>query len=209
MTFTHHARLHPTRATHQLRAPHFSNHRPLHGLSSCRARYATAAPFSKADIPLVQPNPACRAAPAGHTASLPSGLGTSDQGLPGVALSDSDEEDADLLDVLSDGRSDADEAVTGYLQEGSADTVLAKSKTETREQVTTRLMVTVAYGPCSYQLLCNLTELQCKSCIDQADRSEGSCRQATDLPGDMHTCIAIWMQKAVVTALQDNFLGLH
>lgn len=152
MTFTHHARLHPTRAIHQLRAPHFGNcQRPLHGIRSCRgARSATAAPFSKADISLVQPNPACRAAPAGHTASLPSGPGNSDQRLPGVALSDSDEEDADLPlpdEALSDGHLDVDEAVTGYLQDGSADTVLVKSKTETREQVWNRLMVTFYCGP--------------------------------------------------------------
>ena len=157
MTFTYHARMHPTRGIHQLWAPRCSNHQPLHGTSSCRgARYATAAPFRKADVSLVQTNPACRAAPAGHTASLPSGPGTSDQGLPGVALSDSDEEDADLLEALSDECSDADEAVTGYLQEGSANTVLVKSKTETHEQVTNRLTVTVAYRPCACQLLLQL-----------------------------------------------------
>lgn len=148
ITFTRHAHFHPTRAIHQPRAPHFSHHQPLHGTRSCRgARYATAAPFSKADISLVQPNPSCRAAPAGHTASLPSGPATSDPGLPGVALSNSDEEDADLLEALSDGRSDADEAVTGYLQEGSADTVLVKSKTETHEQVQNRLVIIIDSGP--------------------------------------------------------------
>ena len=135
----HHARLTSTRSTHQLRASVFSNHKPLHAFSYRGACYATAAPFSKAKAYSL-PSPACKAAPAGHTASLPSGPRIDRPGPSGTALSNSEgsDEDADSpLQVggLSDGHADVDEAITGYLQDGSAKTVMVKSKTEAHEQV--------------------------------------------------------------------------
>ena len=145
MTFTHHAQLISTRSTDQLRATRLRNHQPLHAVSCCRvARYATAAPLSKAKASSLL-SPACKAAAAGHTASLPSGPRADGPGLSGIALSDSegsDEDDAESplqVEGLSDGHADIDEAVTGYLQDGSAKTVLVKSKAEAHEQVRTQI----------------------------------------------------------------------
>lgn len=122
----------------QLRA---SNHQPLQPINHCKgARHATAAPFSKA---VTSPLPclACRAGPAGHTASLPAEPAINGPGLSGIALSDSEASDEDEADSavqvadLSDGQTNVDEAVTGYILEGSAETVLVKSKEEAHEQV--------------------------------------------------------------------------
>lgn len=140
VTCAHHARLYATRPFRQ-RRPHFSNHRPLHATSCCRgARHATAALLAKAVTSPV-PSSACRAAPAGHTASLPSGPAKEGPGLSGIALGaseSSDEDEADSafqVEGLSDEQANVDEAVTGYLQDGSAETVLVKSKAEAHEQV--------------------------------------------------------------------------
>ena len=132
--YASHTRLCANRSMQQLRP---SKHQPLWPIIQCRARHATVAPFSKAATsPL--PCSACGAAPAGHTA-LPAGPATNDAGLSGMPFSDSEPSDEDDSSVqvgeLSNGQADVDEAVTGYIQEGSAETVLVKSKAEAHEQV--------------------------------------------------------------------------
>ena len=56
-----------------------------------------------------------------------------------MPLSDSEPSDEDDSDVqvpeLSNRQADVDEAVTGYIPEGSAETVLVKSKAEAHDQV--------------------------------------------------------------------------
>ncbi|KAL3144002.1 hypothetical protein ABBQ32_003810 [Trebouxia sp. C0010 RCD-2024] len=137
LSYAYHTRLRTNRSEQQLRA---SNHQPLQ-LNHCKAaRHATAAPFSKA---VTSPLPclACRAGPAGHTASLPVEPAVNGPGLSGMAPSDSEASDDDEADSavqvadLSNGQTVVDEAVTGYIQEGSAETVLVKSKEEAHEQI--------------------------------------------------------------------------
>ena len=107
---------------------------------SKQARQATAATFSKAATS-PQPCTACRAAPAGHTASLQTGPAVSSPGLSGMVPSDSEASDEDEPDSaiqvasLLDEQANIDEAVTGYIQDGSAETVMVKSKAEAHEQV--------------------------------------------------------------------------
>ena len=182
MTFTHHTPLISIRSTHQLRGTHFSNQRPQHAVRCCRgACYATAAPLSKARASSF-PSSACKAAPAGHTASPPSQPRTNGPGLPGV-VSDSegsDEDDADSpvqVEGLSDEHADVDEAVTGYLQDGLAKTVLVKSKTEAHEQV--RVQIDCYFLPLTMlKLTClqercllsyNFTGSLCSFCINLPD----------------------------------------
>ena len=203
MTFTHHARLISTRSTDQPRAIQLSNQRPLHAVNSCRgARCATAAPLSKAKDSLL-PSPACRAAPAGHTASLPSGPRADGPGLSGVALSDSegsDEDDADSplqQEGLSDGHADIDEAVTGYLQDGSARTVLVKSKAEAHEQV--KVEIDCYLLPLTLRQLTGLQERcllfydskdssLCTFSMNVPDHCDCSCSQGPSLLADIHSC---------------------
>ena len=201
MTFTHHAHLNSIRSTHQLRATHFSNQRPLHAISCCRgACYATAAPLSKARASSF-PSSACKAAPAGHTASPPSGPRTHGPGLPSVALSDSkgsDEDDADSplqVEGLSDA--DVDEAVTGYLQGGSAKTVQVKSKTEAHEQVKVRIdccfLPLMLLKLTCFQERCllsyNFTWSLCTFCYNLPNCFYDSCSQGPSLLADMPSCV--------------------
>lgn len=145
LSYTHRARLCTSRPMQHIRAAR--NSRPVGplepGNDSKQARQATAATFSKAATSSL-PCTACKAAPAGHTASLQTGPAVSGPGLSGMALSDSEASDEDEPDSaiqvadLSDGEANIDEAVTGYIQDGSAETVLVKSKAEAHEQVNYR-----------------------------------------------------------------------
>ena len=114
-----------------------------HFRASAFSKAATTPPFSST----------CRAASAGHTASLTSDTRPSD--FDDTAISDSefsDDEEPDI-NISSTVGTDVDEAVTGYMQHGSAGVQLVKSKAEAHDQVQHTFCMSVLGFVCRTSLL--------------------------------------------------------
>ena len=132
------------KSQHILKKVSFSgSHQPDHAV---RCRQGILSLGSKT-TPISLPSSACRAASAGRTATPTPGPVPVSPGLSGIVLTDSegsDEDDADSateIEELSNGQTDVDEAVTGYIQNRSAGVQLVKSRAEAHDQVKDGLMI--------------------------------------------------------------------